>query len=222
MSLRIDVHTSLRTFIALAGGIYVLLVVFVAILPAAELGQRYPPDDRDADDPAWLAPESDPVEQGRRLYQRYGCVYCHTQQIRGDERLAVVEEDGTVVVPVLGADARFGLDRPTTAGEYRNDDPPFMGTQRTGPDLTAVGTRMPSATWHYWHLYDPQAVSPDSNMQGLPWLFATEDTRIEGVEYERVDPLLALDVPKGRIYATPEAQQLVEYLLSRTRPESTR
>lgn len=219
MSFRFDVHTSLRTFLFLAGGVYLLLVVMVAILPAAALQERYPPL---APVMPAVDPELDPVEQGRRLYLRYGCVYCHTQQIRGDERLAVEEEDGTLRVPVLGADARFGLDRPSTAEEYRDDRPPFMGTQRTGPDLLAVGTRLPSATWHYWHLYDPRSVSPDSTMQGLPWLFATESTRQEGVTYEKVDPLFDLDVEKGRIYATPEAQYLVEYLLSRTRPESTR
>ena len=222
MSSRFNIHTSLRTFLLLAGGIYVILVVAVAILPAAALRERYPPDESDPVVPRAAGAALDPVEQGRRLYLRYGCVYCHTQQIRGDERLAVEEEDGTFRVPVLGVDARFGLDRPSTAEEYRNDDPPFLGTQRSGPDLLAVGTRQPSATWHYWHLYDPQAVSPDSNMPGLPWLFATEDTRVEGQEYEKVDPLFDLGVPKGRIYATREAQFLVEYLLSRTRPESTR
>ena len=172
--------------------------------------------------PSAVNPDEDPVELGRRLYLKYGCIYCHTQQIRGDERLAGEEEDGTLRVPVLGADARFGLDRPTTAETYRNGNPPFLGTQRTGPDLTVVGTRLPSATWHYWHLYDPQAVSPGSNMPGLPWLFRTEETREEDVVYEKVDPLFDLDVTKGRLYATPEAQYLVEYLLSLTRPEGAR
>lgn len=209
--MRLDVHTSQRTFFAIAGGLYLVLVLACAILPAASMERRYPPDR------AWVDPR---VERGQALYRRYGCIYCHTQQIRGDERLATEGPDGTLHVPVLGADRRFGLDEPSKAEEYRNDDPPFLGTQRTGPDLLAVGTRLPSPAWHYWHLYDPRSVSPDSSMPGLPWLFHTEDTKRP--EDEKVDPLFDLDVPKGRLYATPDAQALVEYLLSRTRKESTR
>ena len=210
--MRLDVHTSLRTFFAIAGGLYILLVLACAILPAASMQQQYP-----ATKQAYV---NEYVERGRKLYKSYGCIYCHTMQIRGDERLATEGPDGTLDVPVLGADRRFGLDEPSRAEEYRNDDPPFLGTERIGPDLLAVGTRLPSAAWHYWHLYDPSAVSPDSNMPGLPWLFHTEETKQE--KDEKVDPLFVLDVPKGRLYATPEAQDLVEYLLSRTRPESRR
>jgi hypothetical protein len=57
-------------------------------------------------------------------------------------------------------------------------------------------------------------------MPGLPWLFHTEDTKRP--EDEPVAPLASLDVPKGRLYATPDAQALVEYLLWRTRPEARR
>jgi len=209
--LKLDVHESHRTFFAVAAGLYLLLVLGCAILPANALAKRYPPTGKTVD----LR-----VERGRALYQQYGCVSCHTQQIRGDERLAVEGEDGRRIVPVLGVDGRFGLDTPSRAEEYRDDDPPFLGTQRTGPDLLAVGTRMPRAEWHYWHLYDPRAVSPDSNMPGLPWLFHTEETREDGDL--PVPPLEALDVPNGRLYATPDAQALVEYLLWRTRPESRR
>jgi cytochrome c oxidase cbb3-type subunit 2 len=213
--MRLDVHTSLRTFLLIAGGIYVLLVVGVAILPAAQLHLQYPPDDE-----AWT---SDLVRRGREIYQSQGCVYCHTQQLRGDERLAVIEDDGTVRVPMLRPDAGFGLARPARAEDYRNDSPPFMGTQRTGPDLTNVGVRLPGATWHFWHLYDPRIVSPDSNMPGLPWLFHTDDTKEDGDR--KVDVLLALEargVPKGRLWATPDAQALVEYLLSLQQEDRTR
>lgn len=210
--MRLNVHTSLRTFFSIAAGLYIVLVLACAILPAASMQKQYPPT---------KAPyPNEFVERGRKLYQSYGCIYCHTMQIRGDERLAKELADGTLEVPVLGADRRFGLDAPSKAEEYRNDDPPFLGTERIGPDLLAVGTRLPSAAWHYWHLYDPRSVSPDSNMPGMPWLFHTEET--QQPEDERVDPLFSLDVPKGRLYATPDAKDLVEYLLSRTRPESRR
>lgn len=210
--MRIDVHTSLRTFFGIAAGLYLALVIACAIVPAASMQRQYPATDQHF--------VNEYVERGRLLYKKYGCVYCHTMQIRGDERLATEAADGTLVVPVLGADRRFGLDAPSKAEEYRNDDPPFLGTERIGPDLLAVGTRLPSAAWHYWHLYDPRLVSPGSNMPGLPWLFHTEATKREADK--KVDPLFSLDVPKHRLWATPEAQDLVEYLLSRTRPESRR
>ncbi|MFV1959035.1 MAG: cbb3-type cytochrome c oxidase subunit II [Planctomycetota bacterium] len=204
-----DVYHSERAFLAVAGGVYLLLVLLVAILPAAALARRYPPDDAAQ---VWEDPL---VARGRELYRMYGCVYCHTQQLRGDDRLAVEEPDGTRRVPLLRPDRRFGLDRPAEARDYRNDDPPFLGTERIGPDLSTVGTRLPSATWHYWHLFSPETVSPDSNMPGLPWLFHTDATRELGDE--KVAPFFRLPAPKGRIWATADARALVEYLLSRTR-----
>ena len=196
----------------------------VAILPAAEMERLYPeppPSGKDL------------VEQGRDLYRSYGCNYCHTQLIRGDQRLAEWRESPGVQPgddpqrylwwPTLTPDSRFGLDRPSRPEEYAGQRPPFLGTQRTGPDLMAVGTRLPSRTWHYWHLYDPQAVSPDSNMPGLPWLFHTMDTKEP--DDEKVPPLRALEekgVPRGILYATPEAQALVEYLVDLTREGSMR
>jgi cytochrome c oxidase cbb3-type subunit 2 len=206
----ISVHTNQRLFMALAGGIYLVLVLFVAILPAAEMSRRYPAPDFD---------ENPLVADGFAVYKSYGCVYCHTQQIRGDERLPP-DPDGRR--PVLGADRRFGLEEPTRAQEYAADDPPLLGTQRTGPDLTAVGTRLPDPQWHYWHLYDPRATSPGSNMPALPWLFYVADAPRDPDD-EEVAPLGHLGIPEGRsLYATYEARALVEYLISRTRRESVR
>ena len=203
----LGVHTSLRTLLATTVGVYLVLVAAVAVIPAASLERAYPPASAEGD--AF-------VRRGRSLYRAHGCVYCHTQQIRGDERRAAPDEDGRWRVPVLTPDRRYGLDRASRAEDYRNDDPPFLGTQRTGPDLSNVGARMPSPQWHYWHLFAPRAVSPDSNMPGLPWLFHTDETRVEG-EDDPVAPLEALEsrgVPGGRLWATPDAQALVEYLLS--------
>ncbi|MHC5010446.1 MAG: cbb3-type cytochrome c oxidase subunit II [Planctomycetota bacterium] len=206
----IDIHTSHRTMLGIAAGVYVVLVFFVAILPAREMEKRYPPQDPMYDEL---------VARGHEIYVNHGCVYCHTQQIRGDTRLPLDAEGRR---PVLAADRRFGLDSPTTAEEYVADDPPLLGTQRTGPDLTAVGTRLPDAQWHYWHLYDPRAVSPDSNMPALPWLFYVAKEQRDP-EDEEVARLEALDIPEGMtLFATYDGRALVEYLISRTRPESTR
>ena len=206
--MKLDVHTSHKTFLSIVVGSYLLLVLLVAVLPAMEMDRLHPPGERIP---------NELVERGRELYLSYGCITCHTQQIRGDERLA---SEVTGEIPVLPADRRFGLDQPTRASEYAGEDPPLFGSQRTGPDLTAVGTRMPNPDWHYWHLYDPRSVSPDSNMPSLPWLFRIGDEAGPGEEV--VAPLASLDIVGGRLIARPDAVALVEYLLSRTRVESTR
>jgi cytochrome c oxidase cbb3-type subunit 2 len=213
------IHTSHRLILILAGGIYLILVLVTAILPAWRMHQTYGPPD---------GMPNPVVERGRRLYRDYGCWNCHTQQIRGDERktsdepapVRVGERLSTRrVTPVLGADRRFGLDRASEPEDYAGDDPPFLGTQRTGPDLSVVGSRLPSAEWHYWHLYAPRALSPDSVMQGLPWLFKTEEADVvDKVDWE-VEYIEALDIPSKRLWATPDAQALVEYLLSLKRRE---
>ncbi|MBN8773100.1 MAG: cbb3-type cytochrome c oxidase subunit II, partial [Thiobacillus sp.] len=96
-----------------------------------------------------------PVERrGLQVYIAEGCIACHTQQVRP-----------------LKMDAVWG--RPSAPGDYAHLKPldiwqPYapavLGSERTGPDLTSIGTRQPSETWQYLHLYNPRAVSPDSVM----------------------------------------------------------
>ena len=205
----LNIHTNHRLLFLLPAGLYLVLVYVCAVWPAMV--------EQDAMEQVERRPISDLVARGRELYGSYNCVTCHTQQIRGDERKAT-EEDGRLIVPVLEADARFGRELATSAEEYAWQDPVFMGTQRTGPDLSSTGRRMPEAQWHYWHLYDPQSVSPDLLMPPHRFLFTTEppaeDVRFD---HEEVQVIEGLDVPGGRLWATPDAVALVEYLLSLNR-----
>lgn len=99
-----------------------------------------------------------PLElQGRRIYQREGCWYCHSQYLR----------------PVNDEPLRWGP--VSEAGEYGFDVPHFWGTQRIGPDLSRVGLKYANG-WHYAHHWDPRLVVPDSNMPAFPWLFRTPVT----------------------------------------------
>lgn len=82
--------------------------------------------------------------RGRHVYIREGCNYCHSQMVRpvkADSKL------GPVSVP----------------GDYYYDKPILIMTQRTGPDLTWVGTRY-SAEWQYEHLINPQAIAGPSSI----------------------------------------------------------
>jgi cbb3-type cytochrome c oxidase subunit II len=161
-----SIHTSHHAILLLPFCIYVVLVVIVAVLPALEWNRDYPPSGR--------PPPTELVRQGEREFISQGCTVCHTQQIRGDERSRLQQGD-RLVIPVLPPDARFGLDEPSLPEHYADSSPPLLGTQRTGPDLTGVGDRLPSASWHYWHLYDPRSVSPDSVMPSYRYLFRITD-----------------------------------------------
>ncbi|MBU3605416.1 cytochrome-c oxidase, cbb3-type subunit II [Polynucleobacter sp. MWH-Creno-3A4] len=88
---------------------------------------------------------------GRDIYQREGCVGCHSQQIR--TLRSEVERYGPY----------------SLAGESVYDHPFLWGSKRTGPDLARVGGRYSDA-WHQIHLNNPRDVVPESNMPAYPWL----------------------------------------------------
>ncbi|HBY96474.1 MAG: cbb3-type cytochrome c oxidase subunit II [Ardenticatenaceae bacterium] len=92
--------------------------------------------------------------RGRMIYQREGCWYCHTQQVRAPEaNLGTVKVKGDIGPESL-------------AGDYAYQQPVYWGTERQGPDLSHVASRLYGAVreWQIAHLKDPQAVSPGSIM----------------------------------------------------------
>ncbi len=81
--------------------------------------------------------------RGIEIYKREGCVYCHTQQIRN-----------------LASDQRrYGwrlVQAPVSKSwEYVNQEQSFLGTKRSGPDLSRVGGKY-SSEWHWSHFRDPR------------------------------------------------------------------
>jgi cytochrome c oxidase cbb3-type subunit 2 len=89
----------------------------------------------------------------------------------------------------------------------------LMGTERTGPDLTTIGTRLPSADWHLLHLYNPRAVVGESIMPAYPWLFELKKNVRDGDKVVNV-PYGFLKSADLKVVATEEAMQLVAYLQS--------
>lgn len=146
-----------------------------------------------------LRPEGD-VAAGREVYIALGCVYCHSQQVRP---------------PRYGADLDRGWGvRRTVARDHLYDQPPVLGTMRTGPDLANIGRRQPSESWHLLHLYEPVLTSPGSLMPPHRFLFEQRS-----VELER--PAAALEFPPGHplpretvIVPSGRARALVAYLQS--------
>ena len=88
---------------------------------------------------------------GRDVYQREGCMGCHTQTVR----------------PLASEVARYG--DYSKAGEFAYDRPHLWGSKRTGPDLARVGGKYNDA-WHYRHFDNPQAIVPRSNMPSYAFL----------------------------------------------------
>jgi cytochrome c oxidase cbb3-type subunit II len=99
-------------------------------------------------------------QQGRAVYQREGCVYCHTQQVRGGQYNNDL--------------ARGWGARRSHPQDYIYDYPVLLGTMRTGPDLANIAARQANDNWHLTHLYDPQLISPGSNMAPFRHLFVTQ------------------------------------------------
>lgn len=177
-------------------GLFLLLTVLVAILPAL--------DNQNNNGPLPNAvPLTGEALEGKALYVSNGCVACHTQQVRN-----------------LEMDKVWG-DRPSIAADYADMDrmdlwrntATLMGTERTGPDLANVGNRQPSAAWNLLHLYQPRAVVEESIMPAYPWMFSVKVALEEG-DVEVVVPDEFRKSVKGKIVATEDALKLVAYLQS--------
>ena len=97
---------------------------------------------------------------GRDVYQREGCVSCHTQTVRPLR---------SEVVRYGGQHAKVPGGQYSIAGEFAYDHPFLWGSKRTGPDLAFEGWIKP-AVWQAEHLRDPQKVVPGSNMPRYAFL----------------------------------------------------
>lgn len=123
--------------------IFLTIIFVTAILPATTFKPDKSPVAHD-----YTAQEL----RGRDVYRREGCFYCHTQFVRYQDR-----EMGEMVA----------------AGDYNNETPHVLGTERTGPDLSNIGGKYPDA-WHWAHHMNPRKVKPGSIMPSFSYL-STED-----------------------------------------------
>jgi cytochrome c oxidase cbb3-type subunit 2 len=185
-----------RKLFGTAALFFVALTILVAIMPAINNQEKNAP-----------LPDATPLSEdaikGKALFVANGCVGCHTQQVRN------VEMD-----KVWGA-------RPSLAADYADihrtdfwrNTATLMGTERTGPDLTDIGTRQPGKEWHLVHLFNPRIVVKESIMPAYPWLFT--------IRKEPGGPDIVVNVPaeylngqEGKVVATKDAMYLVAYLQS--------
>ena len=174
---------------SISGTVFLALSWLVSIGPA--LGLRALSTSAAAGQPA-----QDPViAQGRAIYLREGCGYCHSQFVR----------------PTL---IDFPYGRASTIADYATEQPPLAGTQRTGPDLSNVGSRQPSWIWQFMHLYNPRSMVEGSLMPSYPWYFEIVDAAAARNEVYAIT-LGPEFIPPGKAaIPTAEAVALVTYLRS--------
>jgi cytochrome c oxidase cbb3-type subunit II len=183
-------HTDHRAIVTVAVIVFFGLTLVMAVLPALR--------EQALSASVAFTPRDAEAERGRAAYMREGCGFCHTQMVRD-----------------LPMERPYG--RASRASDYAREDPPMLGTQRTGPDLANVGARQPSEAWHLIHLYDPRAVVPQSVMPAYRWYFVEKDQAAPG---DVVVPVPTGHAPPGRvIVAGPDARALVAYLRSLQQPK---
>lgn len=139
--------------------------------------------------PSEFAIEYTPVEaEGRKIYIREGCIYCHSQFVRPQDR-----DFGPLVL----------------AGDYVYETPNVLGTIRTGPDLSNEGGKHPDA-WHIAHFKNPRSTTPGSVMP--PFVHLSDDelksltAYIQSLGRKRIEKY-------GRIF---RPQEYEKFLLTRT------
>lgn len=166
-------------------------------MPYLQLGNLQP-----VDTDGELAPpgKSGLAEYGARIYASEGCVYCHSQQVRP---------------AYAGSDLDRGWGtRRTVPRDYIKERPTFLGTMRTGPDLSNIGRRQPSEAWHHKHLYAPRADATWSTMPAFRYLYKVQ--KIKGQPSVDALELGPKDAPPAGYEVVPsyEAKALVAYLVS--------
>lgn len=173
----------------------------LVVVPYFQIGQLTAVKDEDSGK-VFPTAMSGEAMAGHKIYAREGCVYCHTQQIRPVD----MEENSN----------RGWGTRRTVPRDYISDKPVFLGTMRTGPDLSNIGRRQSSAMWHYKHLYNPRLASLGSTysiMPAFPYLF--EKRKIESAPSPEALLLEGNEVEADyEIVPTQDARNLVAYLLS--------
>jgi cytochrome c oxidase cbb3-type subunit 2 len=166
--------------------------------PTVKLGHLEPAVTKDGQ--LVPAPLTASAVAGERVYAANGCIYCHSQQVR----------------PAwLSTDIEKGWGpRQTVARDYAGQRPGFLGTMRTGPDLTNVAVRRPDPAWHFQHLYEPDVATPGSIMPAFRFLFKVQP--VHGAPSADAVAVSGPHAPPAgmEVVPTQEARDLVAYLLS--------
>ncbi len=118
------------------------------------------------------------------------------------------------IVPVGPDLARGWGRRRSVAEDFLFDSPVMPGSQRVGPDLADVGTRLPDMNWHLVHLYAPRAQVKGSAMPPYRFLFEKRKIGLQPSSEALMLPAEAA-LPAGyEVVPRPAAKALAAYLIS--------
>ncbi len=169
--------------------------------------------DKEADGMDGYYPQSNANVLGLQVYLREGCVQCHTQMIRPTQFSADGWHKGWGEDQ---AERPADATRANTMRDYLAEDVAPLGVARVGPDLANAGYRLAAMDRSMIHamLYAPHSVAIWSNMPSYEHLYKVR--KAQGPKSELALPLSGKFAPaKGyEVVPTPEAEQLVDYLLS--------
>jgi cytochrome c oxidase cbb3-type subunit II len=132
------------TLTTVVGGALLLLttIVFVMVVWPYKTADMTPSE--------IYRPRTEIEEAGRQIDIQNGCVYCHSQAIRAWDWV-------------------HGAHRIAQAGDYVQDQPILLGSERTGVDLSQEGGEHPD-DWHIAHFVSPRYTRPNSIMPPFRWL----------------------------------------------------
>jgi len=170
--------------------------VGLVMVPYLQMGNLYPVQD-EISGSLVPPPLSGLAEAGRKVYAVNGCVYCHSQQVRG-------EADGSDIKQGWGK-------RRSVARDYISEGPVFLGDMRTGPDLASLSGREMSEEKLHLRLYAPQQAVPGSTMPSYRFLYKKQ--RISGELSADALKLEGIE-PGYEVVPTRDAKTLVAYLRS--------
>jgi cbb3-type cytochrome c oxidase subunit II len=133
--------------VLIAGSLLVFAAVVTAVIIVPGLTITEQPSD--------IYRQRTPLEKtGREIFIANGCTYCHSMAARANDWDA-------------------GAGRIAQAGDYIDDRPHLLGSERTGPDLSQEGGEHPD-DWHVAHFFNPRHVRPESVMPAFDFLTAAE------------------------------------------------
>ncbi len=204
--------SNFRTFILALTASFGLPWLCLIIIPAIKYQALTPVAyDKDADGVDGYYPPAPINRQGQLTYAREGCAQCHTQMIRPTQ----LSMDGWHKGWGQDQEARPAAPvRSNTLLDYLGEPYAFLGVQRLGPDLANYGWRAPSRQEMHRMLYAPRQRHDWSNMPAFKNLY---DVRL--AQGPKSDLALKLSKPFApeagyEVVPTPEAEALVDYLLS--------
>jgi cytochrome c oxidase cbb3-type subunit II len=204
--------TPFRKFVLLLAACFGLpwFVLVVQVLRAEKIVPDAYIKDRDGMDGSF--PGSVAYLQGELIYQREGCVQCHTQMIRpsfngiGDGWKKGWGSDQSAIP--------HDVVRPNVLLDYFQEPVAPLGIARIGPDLANFGYRQTDRNTLHLELYAPRALHDWSVMPSYRNLYVLKP--VEGAGSGN-----ALKFPPGtgpakdwEVVPTAEADQLVTYLIS--------